>query len=88
MRPTVTESRKNNDEIRSDLKSGRLDHSETLRAAIARALPTISEEAGWLRDQCLREGWDESVIDLVNDAVMKLGVALAVLDTWDEETPK
>ena len=88
MRPTVTESRKNNDEIRSDLKSGRLDHSETLRAAIARALPLIAEEASWLQEQCLREGWDPGVVDLVNDAVMKLGVALATLDTWDEEPQK
>lgn len=88
MRPTTKKSAEEHTEIRDDLKAGKIDHSETLRTCIARALPLISEEAGWLRDQCIREGWDDGVVYLVEEAVMKLGVALATLDTWDEEPEK
>lgn len=66
---------------REQIASGRV---EELRKEIAKAIAKIADINQFFENDCIALGWNVEVALDINDAIRKLGVALANLDQWND----
>ena len=65
-----------------ELSEKRIADAKKRLAKCLNMLETTSQELKWA---CEAEHWNEDVTFQIDDAVIKLGFALATLTNWDDE---